>query len=70
MNMDNRIDDELLDSVNGGVKKAGNLVFKSTDKSKVKKGNTLYSGQPVKAGNLLYKEDELPGYEPPTSSFI
>lgn len=68
MNKDNRIDDELLENVNGGVKKkAGSLVHKSTDKSKIKKSNTLYSGQAVQAGNLLYKEDELPGYEPPTT---
>jgi hypothetical protein len=67
MNKDNRIDDELLETVNGGGGKSRKLVFKSSDKSKVKKGNTLYSGQSVEAGNLLYKEDELPGYEPPTT---
>ena len=71
MNKDNRIDDELLENVNGGVKKkASTLVHKSTDKSKIKASNTLYSGQAVQAGNLLYKEGDLPGYEPPTSSFV
>ena len=35
MNKDNRIDDELLENVNGGAKKkARTLVHKSTDKSK------------------------------------
>lgn len=52
----NMIEDELLENVNGGTGNAGNLLFKGKEKKKA--GNTLYSGQPVKAGNLLYKDKD------------
>ena len=55
----NKMDEDALEMVNGGTRKVDNLVHRSTDK--INSSKTLYSGEPRKAGNLLFKENKKKG---------